>query len=109
MSVNIRPVSGSGQSPITPEIGEALKTARQAEFRLEAEYFALDWESRLELAEELYALCADLDDAQADAIGRVAADLESELEDFSTWETRCDAAARVRAVIRSLEREAAHV
>jgi len=109
MQTHTNPDSAHRQPQIAPDLAEALKTARAAEFRLEAEYFALDWEGRLELAEELYALCNDLDDAQADVVARVASDLESELEDFSTWETRCDAAARVRAVIRSLEKEAAHV
>ena len=91
--------------PVTPEIAETLKTLRAADWRLEAEYFAFDWESRLELAEELRSTLDDLGDAQADVIARVAEDLHSELEDFSEWETRADAASRVRRVIRSLERE----
>jgi hypothetical protein len=90
---------------ITPEIAEALKTARHAEFRLEAEYFHMDWESRLELAEELYALCDELPDELADITGRVASDLESELEDFSTWDTRTDAAEHMRQIIRVLTGE----
>ena len=93
------------QSTITPEIHDTLKTLRAADFRLEAKYFALDWESRLELAEELRATLDDLDERQADVTGRVASNLESELEDFSAWETRAGAASRVRTVIRSLERE----
>jgi hypothetical protein len=87
----------------SPEVHEALRTARAFEFRLEAEYFHMDWESRLELADELRALCDILDDEQADVIARVASDLEDESEDFSTWGTRADAARRVRLVIRSLE------
>ena len=95
----------NSQSQIMPEIAEALKTLRAADFRLEAEYFALDWESRCELAEELRAALDDLNDAQADVIARVAEDLDDEVEDFSQWGTRADAASRVRTVIRSLERE----
>jgi hypothetical protein len=91
------------QSTITPEITEALKTLRSADWRLEAEYFHLDLESRFELAEELRSTLDDLDDRQADVIARVAEDLDS--EDFSEWETRCDAASRVRTVIHSIERE----
>lgn len=106
MQTNLIPVAAARQhQPVTPEIDDALKTAWHIKFRLEAEYFALDWESRLELAEELYALCDDLTDEQADVIARVASDLESDFEDFSRWETRADAASRVRTVIRSLERE----
>ena len=87
----------SGQ--VTPEIAEAL---RRSTFQLEAEYFPMDWESREELAEELRATLDELGDAEADVIARVAEDLSDESEDFSTWETRTDAARRVRLVIRSL-------
>jgi hypothetical protein len=87
----------------SPEVYEALRTARAFEFRLEAEFYHLDWESRLELADELRALTDILDDEQADVIARVASDLEDESEDFSAWATRADAARRVRQVIRSLE------
>ena len=90
----------SGQ--VTPEIAEAL---RRSTFQLEAEYFPMDWESREELAEELRATLDDLDDAEADVIARVAEDLSDETEDFSSWDTRSDAARRVRLVIRSLEPE----
>jgi hypothetical protein len=88
---------------VSPEVYEALRTARAFEFRLEAEFYHLDWESRLELADELRDLCDILDDEQADVIARVASDLEDESEDFSTWETRSDAASRIRRVVRSLE------
>jgi erythromycin esterase-like protein len=89
--------------PVSPEISEALRTLKASEFRLEAEFYALDLESRLELADELRATLDDLSDAEADEIARVASDLEDESEDFSTWETRCDASARIRRVVRSLE------
>src|SRR5205085_5750772 len=82
--------------PVSPEISEALRTLKASEFRLEAEYYALDFESRFELADELRATLDDLDDAEADEIARVAADLEDEAEDFSSWDTRCDASARIR-------------
>lgn len=104
---NLTTVTVARQSPtIMPATAEALRTLRAADFRLESEYHPFgDWESRLELAEELRAVLDELTDAQADVIADVAADLDSELEDFSEWETRADAAERVRTVIRSLERE----
>src|SRR4051812_24999943 len=102
MQTNLRPVPASRQSKITPEIAEALKTARAAEFRLEAEYFAFDWESRLELADELRSILDELPEELADITARVADDLDSEGEDFSEWETRSDAAARMRRVARAL-------
>jgi hypothetical protein len=90
---------------VTPEIAEAMRTLRAADFRLESEYHAFgDWESRIELADGLRATLDDLDERQADVIARVADDLDSELEDFSEWDTRCDAARRVRTVIRSVEK-----
>lgn len=52
-------ISGS----VPPEIREALRTLRAASFRLEAEYYSLDWESRIELAGELRST---LDDREAD-------------------------------------------
>jgi hypothetical protein len=97
--------------PVSPEISEALRTLKASEFRLEAEFYALDLESRLEFADELRATLDDLSDAEADEIARVASDLEDESEDFSTWETRTDASARIRRVVRSIEsgRKEAHV
>jgi DNA-binding transcriptional regulator GbsR (MarR family) len=94
---------------VTPEIAEALRMLRASEFRLEAEYFHLDIESRFELAADLRATLDDLDDRQADEIARVAADLEDESEDFSEWETRADASARIRRVVRSIESESKEV
>lgn len=89
--------------PVSPEISEALRTLKASEFRLEAEFYALDLESRLEFADELRATLDDLGDAEADEIARVASDLEDESEDFSSWDTRCDASARIRRVVRSIE------
>jgi hypothetical protein len=89
--------------PVSPEIAEALRTLKASEFMLEAEYYALDLESRLEFADELRATLDDLSDAEADEIARVASGLEDESEDFSRWETRCDASARIRRVVRSIE------
>jgi hypothetical protein len=63
--------SGEG----TPEIREALRTLRSSEFRLEADYFHLDVESRFELAAELRATLDDLTDPQADEVARVINDL----------------------------------
>jgi hypothetical protein len=110
MQTNLIPVAVARQhNHVTPENHEALKTLRAADFRLEAEFYALDIEGRFELAEELRATFDDLGDAQVDELARVVNDLEDiSGEDFSQWETRAAAASRVRTVIRSLEREAAH-
>jgi hypothetical protein len=105
MQANLTHVSATRQQQITPEIADAIKTARSAEWRLEAEYFHMDWESRLEMAEELRRLSDDLDDRLADVALRVADDLDDEAEDFSEWETRADASRRVRQIVRALERE----
>ena len=96
---------------VTPEIADALHTLKASEFRLEAEYYALDFESRFELADKLRATLDELSDAEADEIARVASDLEDESEDFSTWDARTDASARIRRVMRSIEsgRKEAHV
>jgi hypothetical protein len=93
------------QSQFTPEIHEALKTLRAADFRLEQTYFPFgDWESRLELAEELRAILDELpSDELADMTAAVVRDLESEGEDFGDWTIRCDAAERLRRVARHLE------
>jgi hypothetical protein len=47
MHTNTNPVPVTRQqSPVTPEIAEALKTLRAADFRLEQTYFPFgDWES----------------------------------------------------------------
>jgi hypothetical protein len=104
MQTNSSLVSGSRQQSITPEIAEALKTLRSNDFRLESEFHPFgDWESRLEMAEELRALLDDLEEAQADEVARIAANLEDEATDFSTWDTRTDAAERMRRVVRALE------
>lgn len=105
MQANLTHVPATRQPQITPEIHDALKTARHIEFRLEAEYFNLDWSSRLELAEELRRLSDDLADSLADVALRVASDLDDEAEDFSEWETRADASRRMRQIIRTLESE----
>lgn len=109
MSTNLNPETVARQPISTPtaapEIHEAMQTLRAADFRLEAEYFAFDWEARLELAEELRGTLNDLDERQADVLARVAEDLDDECEDFSQWETRSEAAARVRTVIRSIEKK----
>lgn len=91
---------------MTPEIRDALRTLRAADFWLEAEYYHLnDWDSRLELAEELRGTLDGLTDEQADVIACVCEDLDDETEDFSEWDTRADAARRVRTVIRSITKE----
>lgn len=106
MQENLSPDAGTRQPQhhITPEIAEALRTLRTNDFRLESEYHLFgDWESRLEVAEELRALLDDLGDSQVDELAHVINDLEDESEDFSMWETRCHAAARIRRVMRDLK------
>lgn len=103
MSTNFTPNASASQSQITPEIAEAIKTARAASFRFEAEYFAFDWESRFEMAEELRGLLDELPDDLADATARVAEDLESDHEDFSDWGTRSAASRRMLSVAKALE------
>ena len=93
---------------VTHEISDALRSLKASEFAFEAEYYHLDWERRAELADDLRVTLDELDDPQADVIALLAEDLESEAEDFSTWDARSDAARRVRLVIRSLEKEAAN-
>lgn len=107
MQANFRPVPVASQSQITPEIGEALRTLRGADFRLEQTYFPFgDWESRLELAEELRAILDGLPtDELADMTAAVVRDLESEGEDFGDWTIRCDAAERLRRVVRHITPE----
>ena len=98
--------------PVSPEISEALRTLKASEFRLEAEYFSLDIESRFEFAEDLRTTLDTLDDNHVDELARVIDDLEDiGGADFSSWDERCDAAARIRRVVRSLEssRKEAHV
>src|SRR5437868_2424438 len=43
----------------TPEINEAVRSARGVAFALEDEYHALDWETRLDLAREMREIAAD--------------------------------------------------
>jgi hypothetical protein len=93
------------QSQISPEIHEALRTIRAAEHRLERETFIFDIEARLEMAAELADTLAELPDELADATGRVILALDDETETFEDWGTRCDAAARLRGVVRGLESE----
>jgi hypothetical protein len=103
MQTNPNAVPASRQQQITPEIAEAIKTARSASWRLEAEYFSLDWESRLELADELRAMLDELPDEAADIAAGVARDLDDETEDFSDWEVRSEASERMMRVARALE------
>jgi hypothetical protein len=116
MSTNITPNAPPTQHTFSaaesPEVYEALRTLHASEFRLEAEYYHLDAEGRFELADELRATLDDLGDAQVDELARVIDDLEDlSSADFSTWDVRCDASARIRRVVRSIEsgRKEAHV
>lgn len=88
----------------SPEIAEALRTLKASEFRLEAEFYALDIESRFEFAEDLRTTLDVLDDNHVDELARVIGDLEDiGGADFSSWDERTDAAARIRRVVRSIE------
>ncbi len=102
---NLTQTPAASQSQFTPEVHEALKALRAADFRLEATYFPFgDWESRLEMADELRAILDELPtDELADMTAAVVRDLESEGEDFGDWTIRCDAAERLRCVARQLE------
>jgi hypothetical protein len=102
---NLTPGSVSRQLHVTPEIAEAIRTARSASWRLEAEYFAFDWEARLELAEGLREMLDELPEDLADVTAIVVADLESDHEDFSDWTTRSDASRRMLSVAHALERQ----
>lgn len=112
MQTNTIPVPAASQRQhSTPEIREALRTLRAADFRLEQDYFPFgDWESRLEMADELRCVLDDLpSDELADITAGVVRDLESEGEDFGDWTIRCDAAERLRRVARALEAEEVRV
>jgi hypothetical protein len=90
------------------EVYEAVRTTlRASAFRLESEYHAFgDWESRLELAEELRETLDDLSDAQVDEVARVINTLEDESEEVSSWDERTDLSERIRRVAQSVEKEA---
>ena len=101
---NLNHVPATRQSLTPPEVRDAIRTLRAADFRLESENHLFDWESRLEMADELRAVLDDLpSDELADITAGVVRDLDDELEDFSEWPTRCEAAGRLRRVARALE------
>ncbi|MFL6282745.1 MAG: hypothetical protein ACJ74Q_06215 [Pyrinomonadaceae bacterium] len=90
MSTNITPNAPPAQhtfnASTSPEVYEALRTLRASEFRLEAEFYTLD-------------------DNHVDELARVIDDLEDiGGADFSSWDERTDVAARIRRVIRSVEK-----
>jgi hypothetical protein len=105
--MNSTPVTPTNQAPFiinaSPEVYEALRTARAAEFRLESEYHIFDWEARLELAADLRDLTEELPDELAAVASGVAEALESDAANFSDWETRAYAAERCRVIVRGLE------
>ena len=89
---------------MTPEIYDALKTrAGQVAFALEQEYFALDWETRLDLARSMREVAAESDgrtQQQAEAVQFI---LESEIADLGEWEERLAATNLCRAVAAGLQ------
>jgi hypothetical protein len=90
---------------VSPEIADALKTARFASFRLEDEFAPFDWEARLELADELRQLSENLPEELAPVAREVARRVEDEASDFGDWEERLAAANMVRAVITGLRQQ----
>lgn len=90
---------------MSPEIAEAVRTFRASAFQLESEYHPFgDWESRLELAEELRATLDDLTDEQVDEVARVIGTLEDETEEVYSWDERIELSNRIRRVARSIEK-----
>ena len=89
----------------SPEIREALRTARFVTHRLEDEYHPFGWEERLELAAELRELRAEAPDSLTNTINAVSFRLECEAFDFSEWEERLEAAGLMRAVSAGLRQE----
>jgi hypothetical protein len=89
----------------SPEIREALRTARTVTFRLENEFHPFDWEARLELADDLRRLASDpaADEQTAHAARAVQARLESEASAFTDWEERIESANLARAVVAGLQ------
>lgn len=108
---NLTPVSTDNQATFdastSPEVYEATRiTLRASAFRLDSEYHPFgDWESRLELAEELRGTLDDLSDSQVDEVARVINTLEDESEDVSSWDERIELSKRIRRVARSIEKE----
>jgi hypothetical protein len=88
---------------ITPEIREAIRTARAVEWQLEDEFHPFDWEERLALAQEMREVAAESDGHTRQLAEVVELQLESEAFDFSTWEQRLETANLTRAVIAGLQ------
>jgi hypothetical protein len=94
-----------GRGQLTPEIYDALKTARRVTFRLEDEFHPFDWEARLELANMLREIAEDeeVPAATARAARAVQHRLESEASDFTDWEERIESANLARIVVAGLQ------
>src|ERR1700750_805131 len=82
----------------SPEIRDALRTARFVTNRLEDEFEPFGWSERLELAGEVRHLKDDAPDSLTPTIRAVEFRLECEAFDFSNWEERLEAANLMRAV-----------
>ena len=89
----------------SPEIRDALRTARFITSRLEDEFEPFGWSERLELAGEVRHLKADAPDSLTPTIHAVEFRLECEAFDFSDWEERLEAANLMRAVSAGLRQE----
>lgn len=94
----------SRQEHASPEINEALRTARYVRHRLEDEFEPFGWEERIELAHEVRQLIEDApEEADITKLARaVEFQLESESYDFETWEERLDTVNLVTAIIAGL-------
>ena len=87
----------------SPEIRDALRTARFVTNRLEDEFEPFGWTERLELAAELRELRDDAPDSLTPTINAVSFRLECEAFDFSDWEERLEAAQIMRVVSAGLQ------
>lgn len=83
---------------ISPETGEAVRTAGQIAFALEDEFHPLDWETRTELARDIRGVIAESEGQTRRVAASVEFILESEIADLSDWEERLAAANLCRAV-----------
>jgi hypothetical protein len=94
----------SSQEHASPEIHQALRTARHASYRLEDEFEPFGWTERCDLAAELRDI---LDDTPVELRGLVNAvefRLESEAYTFDGWDERLETLNLVHAVVAGLKK-----
>jgi hypothetical protein len=90
---------------ITPEIREAIRTARAVHFRLEDEYHPFGWEERLETAAMVREIATDTEGRARQLAEAVEFRLESEAFDFTDWQDRCETINLTRSMIAELTRQ----